>query len=172
MRIANKAQFYRLFDAGLLGNRLPALALAELDPEQTYSIRVKQAGGRTLYGIRGRDVPQAAAVCLGEVVITPTAPDDRLTIQGEIMRDHHQLRLFYATDPLPMKPALRKSGREVRGLAAESFLRTYCRPASYDMLMELLDAYDDAIVEFSAYRGGVGADPTHNVLIWEVRSDY
>lgn len=172
MRIATKTQFYRLFDAGLLGNRQPAIAPADAVPGTRYSIRVRQVGGKTLYGVEACDVAEIAAELGADVAITPAAPDDRLTMQGELMYGPQGLTLFYATDPLPMKPALRKSGRQVTGLRAVGVLRTHCRPCSYDMLMDLLEIWDDHVIEFSAYRGGVGQDLTHNVLIWEVRADY
>lgn len=92
------------------------------------------------------------------------------TFQGEAYRAPGGLYLNYTTSPGGMRTALERDGHHASGLAALMLLRRYLDPNSYDDLMTLLDEYDGAVIEFTAFDGEVGALPGRRSLIWEVRS--
>ncbi|MBI4876585.1 MAG: hypothetical protein HY822_18260 [Acidobacteria bacterium] len=100
------------------------------------------------------------------------APDERVTLQGEVRRSARHLDL-YATlhSGQRMRQALAgPSVFSVHGLAAAALLRTYMEPPALDSLWALWERYPGAVVEFSCYAVAVGV-LGWNTLIWEVR-DY
>jgi hypothetical protein len=104
------------------------------------------------------------------ITINESADDTALTIQGEVMRSTRHLSLRYSQTPLPMRNALAASERHAEGLEATCILKTYLDPASYEDLMDLLDTYEDAVVEFSTYSVDVGRCPRRNTVVWEARN--
>jgi hypothetical protein len=71
-------------------------------------------------------------------------------MQGEVQRDTQYLSLFYSKMKAPMRHALRDADAHASGIIALELLRQYLWPRSYDDLWELLETYDDHVVEFSA----------------------
>lgn len=105
-----------------------------------------------------------------------TAPDDRATLQGEIRRGAFGWEFFGAERSredfgrmIRMRDALRVA-RSYQGLIVLFLLRKHLSPPSYDDLMELVDLFPDAVVEFSAYDRELGERRGRNTIIWEVRN--
>jgi hypothetical protein len=175
-RIPNKREFYRLWRAGLLGNRprtWPTYeALLASGYVGTVTIRsVGAAGGKTRYRVPLAEVPEYLKTWVGTPTFNESAPDDMLVIQGEVMRSETGLVLAYDTTPdMPMNVA-RHQFRTAGPLYAKLLLDHHLSPASRDDLNAIWDLYPDAVIEFSTYSVKVGDQPHRNTLIWEVR-DY
>lgn len=174
MEVRSKVEFYRLNALHRFGNRLKTWDtvgsyLASGHPEKV-ALRALTPSGRfqpylTKDQIQTRFRP-------GEFLICEHAKDEVLTIQGEVHRSINYVDLFYSQVPnLPMRIGLARHGKHVDGLRALMMLKHYCDPPSYDDLWELLDDFDGAVVEFSAYPMAVGIY-NRNTLIWEVRTSY
>lgn len=102
------------------------------------------------------------------IIINESAPDEFLTIQGELTRNEYGLYLFYSTKKGKMRDCL-KNGLSSKGLKVNIMLKHYLTPNSYEDIMELLDLYPDHIIEFSTYNKCIGDCVGRNTLIWEVR---
>ena len=50
-------------------------------------------------------------------------------------------------------------------------LHHHCDASSFDDLMELLDTYPGAVIEFSTYPFAVGR-MNRNMIVWEIRQGY
>lgn len=175
MRIATKAAYYRLWRAGLLGNRprtwADAAALAASGWTGPVVARSTSIGGKTRYGI---SVEEALALAAREPGLTfnELLEDEHILLQGEVQRSEHGLILFYSFAPgLRMKEALAREPNHAIGLTAKIILDHYLSPASRDDLDALLDLYDGHVIEFGVYARNVGDQPHRNTLFWEVR-DY
>lgn len=184
-RITTKAEFYRLWHRGSLGNKLRTWAHPDdipADYKGNVMLRpVNMPGGSASivelpiktarkfwrwHIDRGIQPRRFANEC---------APDTEAVFQGELFRDVGQLYLFGhhrnyhpGNKLMRMRDAL-KHAREYRGLVADLMLRKVAFPASRDDLLELLDCYPDHIVEFTAYRRAIGHCQQRNVIVWEVR---
>lgn len=172
--ISSKKQFYELYLAGHLGNKLRTFASpSELRDSRYYgtvTARSTSEHDKTcLYRIPWKEaIHLPKHFCFNE-----PAPDDQLLIQGEVMRTEAGLYLGYSTERyLPMRIALRKA-KIAQGLKAKLILEHFLSPASYEELMGLLgllERYPDAVVEFSTYDKCLGNLPHRNTIIWEVRN--
>jgi hypothetical protein len=175
MEIRTKRQFYSLWRAGVLGNKPREWSLetfkAEPSPPGSVSVRELGAvgGGRCEYRVKPSNVSTVVAQWGSpQVSINESAPDEKLILQGEILRDG-EWYLRYSTLPLPMRQALRDAPRDAYGLGALSILRWALNPSTFGDIEDLLELYPDHVVEFGAYRCLVGSLPGRNAFIWEVR---
>jgi hypothetical protein len=170
--IRTKAEFYRLWRQGLLGNRPRAWADAAALRASGYSGLVTMrstgaGGGKTRYRV---PVAEALASAWSGCTFNEACPDEELTLQGEAARMVGGLCLTYSTTPnLAMREAM-KTARTASGAAALAILDAYLAPPSRDDLSAIWDLYPDAVIEFSAYGRKVGDQPHRNTLIWEVRN--
>jgi hypothetical protein len=169
-----KQDFYRRWKNLEFGNRIRMFDTQQDLRESGYtglvSARSKgiAGGGRTAYGIKAFDA--AFERYYADMTFNESAPDDVLLFQGELMHGCPEgYYLFGSTTKLPMRQAMLQ-GVQYHGVRALGLLKYYCWPASYDMLMELLDKYPDAVIEFGAYGKELGELPGHNVVIWEMRN--
>lgn len=173
--IRSKAEFYRRWHAGLLGNRPRTWSTPEALQASgfagTVTIRtVGQGGGKTRYRVPVSEALALAEAWPGQATFNESAPDDLLLLQGEVARIVGGLYLRYSTTPgLKMQEAMREA-HEARGLLAKALLDVFLAPASRDDLETLWDLYPDAVIEFSAYSRNVGDQPHRNALLWEVRN--
>lgn len=181
MRIGSKPEFFRLWNAGVLGFKLrtwddPKAALAEANRPPIVGLRqVGIAGGGRLTitpidGLMGA-VRQWTDDGL-KFVICEAAPDEHGTLQGETCRT---IRGWEGTmglsNGLRMREAMAKGLLVPRSPAVTRFLlREYMSPASLDDLDAILDLYPDATVEFTCY-GEHDFGRGRNAIFWEVR-DY
>ncbi len=176
-----KDEFYAGWMSLRFGNRIRMWGnLEELladDYQGTVTVRTKVAGGECHYGVPGNMVESLLTGMIRgglkaeDFSFNESAPDNDLLIQGELCHDT-QLGgycLFSSTDKLPMRKALAASGTQYRGLQALGRLKHYCNTRGYEMLMELLDLYPEAVIEFGAYGHKLGVLPHNNVITWEVR---
>lgn len=172
--ITNKVRMYEVLAAGGFGNAVEQWFSVEdfvrNDPhnDRLFGIRSLRPGGRCDYDVPAADVPARCREWPGGFNISPMQPEWALVLQGELCRDP-DLRLFYSTLHKPMRKALAEGGQNVRGVVAQVMLQHFLDPSSYEDLMVLLDRYLDHVVEFSAYRVGVGADRRRRCVVWECR---
>ena len=74
-----------------------------------------------------------------------------------------------STVALPMRDALRREAKYVKGLAAKVIIESFLDPVDYDWLMTLLDRYDPPhAIEFSNYSIPWGT-LNRRLIIWECR---
>lgn len=177
----NKLDFYRGWQAGKFGNRIRTFDNLSLLQESEYrgpvTIRYKQTGSPYCrYLVPQSEIESHIDSCVlngadrAMFTFNEPAPDDQLTMQGEVYRSTVGLYLFCSHDQLPMRKALEQSGKGFFTIQALGRLQKYCNAKSYDMLMDLLDDYPDGVVEFSCYDRNLGNIPGHNTIIWELRN--
>jgi hypothetical protein len=181
MTIDSKAEFYKLWHAGVLGNKPRSWrSLAEVDAAGYVGLLTLRhtvvAGGKSVYGVPRSSVEatleQLAAdgVPANHVTYNESAPDDQLLVQGEVMRGLRGLEMRYSTTPgISMREAM-KSPREVAGVVARAILDLFLDANSLDDIDALFELYPDSVIEFGAYRHDVGCLPNRNTFFWEVRN--
>lgn len=100
------------------------------------------------------------------------APDERLTLQGELRRCETGLELFCSTFKGRMREALTNANGNTTftGVSALAVLQTYLTGSSWSDLQELLELFPDHVIEFSAYEMCLGSCRGRNALVWEIRS--
>ncbi len=180
MQIVSKEIAYKIYNQGLLFNRLnvwnSVKELLNSGYKGTVSIRYK--GGSRGSGFYAYSVPVSEVRKVVEewkskgaleerIVFNESAPDEYLTIQGEITYNP-QLELFYSTEKKKMNEAL-KNGISASGLKARIMLKHYMDPMSYADTMALLEMFPEHVIEFSTYSINLGIIPHRNTIIWEIR---
>ena len=191
--VRNKAQFYEMWEAGLLGNRTQIWR----DPEAAYwwgyekashspdPTRLPEIGFRE---IRRQGTPGAGAwekVPWHHVLETADqwmlngrnfimddgAPDEYRTMQGEVVRTERGLEGFLDLEgKLAMRPAMAAGHMKHYGyLQTRLLLERFMDANSRDDLDMILDLFPDHAVEFSTFTVNVGVFPRRNTLFWEVR---
>lgn len=139
-----------------------------------YHIRNRVAGGPTWYNLGPWGLADKWKAITEEGVdpstlyISAMAPLHLLN--GELIRTHEGLYLFYSTVQKPMRDSLREGGREAKGVSVQFILKHYMNERSYDWTMLLLDRYPDHVIEFTVVDRCWGTVPGYNTLFWEVRS--
>lgn len=181
MKIPTKAEFYRLYTAGVLGNTTrnwdKSKAL-ELDQDSTvdkigFREIGKAGGGRFEIVPRGQIFETAVVWSLYGINfnLSEAAPDHLIILQGEICRTFRGWEGMFSTTPgLRMREAM-KIWKSFRGLAVGVILDTFMDPTSRDAVDQLLELYPTATIEFACYSRDVGVIPNRNTIIWEIR-DY
>jgi hypothetical protein len=178
MKISSKQEFFRLWEANALGNRTQLWR----DPVCAFLSGAPNIGFRELR-------PNAATWCkvprervfeiatewrfLGRnFVMDDGAPDEHRTMQGEICRTFRGLEGYISVGTkLPMRPDMAAGNMKHRtGSVVCYLLDRYMDANSRDDLMDLLDLYPDATVEFSCFSIDVGNLSNRNTLFWEVRN--
>lgn len=178
MKITSKAQFFTLWEQGVLGNRTNLWH----DPFKAWDSNTPYIGFRQI-GVNGGGAwEKVPRVLLFQTynkwkdsgynfIMDDGAPHDKATIQGEICRTFRGLEGYIDTSSqLPMRRAAAAgylhhyTGSEILVL-----LNTFMDPSSQDDVRELLDLYPDATIEFTCFSINVGVFPHRNTLIWEVR---
>lgn len=184
MQVTSKADSYRRYNAGEFGNKLRTWnSLAELlksDYTGRVVMRYKGGAGGAKYPRLGEQITidEATAVIPAwksagaredQIVYGEAAPDNALTIQGEIMLSEDHVSLFWSDEKTQMRKAM-QSAQQWYGLRALSLLKIKLSPGSYDDIQILLEQFPTSVIEFSAYRYNLGSIPYRNTLIWEVRN--
>lgn len=177
--ITNKRRMYKLLMAGKLGNFAQVWGSLDEALSSGYTGIFSIRSLETSNPIRRYHVPYEELQATYDAIpadrksagmtFCQAPPDDKRTIQGELMRDVGGLYFFYSTLPLVMRDALDQDGKHARGLQAKMLLQHYLEPVDYDMLMDLLDEYPDHVIEFSAFTVPVGVMPHRRTIIWEIR---
>lgn len=172
--IRTKAEFYARWHAGLLGNRprtwADAAALAASGYTRPVVVRsAVMPAWKVRYGVSVEEALALAKQTPG-LTFNELLEDENILLQGEVMRTPRGLALFYSTaSGLRMREALAQASQHAYGLAAKLLLDHYLAPTSRDDLDDLLDLYDDHVVEFGVYDRNIGDQPHRNTLFWETR---
>lgn len=175
--ILNKKENYKLYLKGSFGNKIKSWDSVNSFQNDLYkgsvSVRYKGLPGQfCYYNVNNINLILRDIISKGgkkeNVIINESAPDEHLTIQGELMRNELGLYLFYSTEKGKMRDCL-KNGKSINGLRVKLLLEYYLSPSSYDDIMDLLDLYPDHVIEFSTYNKCLGDCTGRNTLIWEVR---
>jgi hypothetical protein len=196
VKVRSKAEFFQLWEAGMLGNR------TRLWRDQQNAVNWAAARSKKIFGfyqplqpeIGFREIRKAGSagagkwqkVPWGEVLATAEewraegrnfimddgAPDDKRTLCGEICRSWNGLGGVLGVVQMPMREAMAKGLLLPRtGAAINALLERYMDASSRDDLDGLMELYPDAAIEFSCFTVNVGVFPRRNTLFWEVR-DY
>lgn len=178
--VLSKTSFVGRYKAGEFGNASPTWdSFFDWHNEhlggnklEQFHIRNRIAGAQTWYNVSKAQMAEAwnEATELYEpnqLYISAMAPLHLLN--GELIRDHTGLRLFYSTVRKPMRDSLKEGGREATGLAAKLIIEQFMNVDSYEWAMALLDRYPDHVVEFTVVDRCWGTVPGFNTLFWEVR---
>jgi hypothetical protein len=179
--VATKEQMYALYKRGAFGNHLRTWDSFDEWRASGYagevSMRVSLTNGGSLceYRVTPDRAPEIAAawrksgISPGQIKVNESAPDELLTIQGEIARTDDGLVVRYNTEVgLKMREAMARATHAYR-LEAEFLLRSHLTPASHEDVTALLDRYPGCVIEFSSYAVPLGNCPGRNTIIWEVR---
>lgn len=179
--VKSKSDFVRRYKRGEFGNRAPTwnnvgdfldFYRYEWPPEeQLFHLRNREAGGSTLYNCSFETIKNAHLSSDRNWYVSAMAPDQHLTLQGEIKRGTLGLELRYSQVKLPMRDALKKEEHTVSGLRSKLLVASHMNPLSYDWLQELLDNYPNHIIEFASFSVEWGNLPGYNTVFWEVRPD-
>lgn len=179
MIIPNKREFFRLWEAGVLGNRTNLWR----DPNDAFDSQAPEIGFREIGKSGGgawEKVPRHLVFQTAKYwrlrgrnfIMDDGCPDEHRGLQGEVCRTYRGLEGYLDVDGgLPMRQAAAagkfKSYSPTETLA---LLDRFMDPSSKDDLFMLLDLYPDATVEFSTFRVDVGVFPNRNTLFWETRN--
>lgn len=179
--IRSKAEFFRLWNAGVLGYKLRTW-----DSIDDYR---KEQSRPAIVGFRQIGVAGGGAFCICETfaeveraaeewkaagrkfMICEAAPDEKGTIQGEVCRTVRGLEgLLGFSNGLRMREAIAKGLLTPRSyIETLTLCKSYMSAPSFDDLEALLDLYPDATVEFTCY-GSHNFDRGRNTIFWEVRN--
>ena len=179
--IRTKRDFYRLYEAGALGNKPRTWGSVEEVVGSGYvgtvTVRCKVPSYQGMKRHR-IPVPELAGVVealrresgLGSdgFAFNESLPDERLVMQGEASRLPGGLWLSWSVDRgLVMREAMLRA-RHSEGVSALVLLRWAMDAASLENLEGLLDRYDGHAVEFASYEIPVG-ELGWNTVFFEAR---
>lgn len=179
--VLTKEENYKLYEAGAYGNKIRTWknleGLKASDFTGNVVIRYKVVDRPlSLRGVGVEHIDQYITELEAEgynrelMTFNEMAPDQYLTIQGEVMLSPRHYTLTYSDVPTLMKLAFKQRRIYSEGVEAMMLLRRHMEPASYDDLQDIFDEHPDCIVEFSCYSITLGSCPRRNTVFWEVRS--
>lgn len=179
MQIKNKTEFFKLWKAGVLGNRTNLWD----NPQDAYDSKAPEIGFRQIGKTGGgawERVPRSAVFAtarkwssLGRIFIMDDGcPDWCRTLQGEICRTTRGMEGFLDTiGQYAMRPAMAAGHmKHYSYLSCRLLLERYMDPSSRDDLDAILELFPDAAIEFSCFGVNVGVFPRRNTIFWEVRN--
>jgi len=187
--VLSKAENYRIWDAGGLGNRLQTWRTLEAYQRSSFQGRVtlRYLGGAVgawcTYDLWPYEVEreikrwEAQGADRSLVMVNESAPDDAIVLQGELLNappdpggEDRWLWLRYCRRPVKMRMAMANGPvEEARGLRTILILKWAMRPSSWSDFEALLERYSDHVLEFSVYSCCLGDRPGRNTLVWEAR---
>lgn len=178
--VLSKSDFLKRFQLGEFGNKTQNWDTYEEFRLSGYNglvhIRNRIAGGKTWYNVPACDVfyEMRMIITHGEaeensLYLAAMAPTSETVIQGEVFRSETGLALYYSTVAKPMRESLVEGGKQVYGLTAKLLLEHHLDAVDYDWIQELLDQFENHIVEFSCYNTRCGT-LNRRMIIWEVRA--
>jgi hypothetical protein len=178
-----KTENDKFFQRGFYGNKLRTWGSFEEWQASAYpghvSIRYKEPQSPWCrYNVTPDHVPvwlqqfRAEGAVMEKFIFGEMAPDERLTIQGELHRSEKGLELFCSVFKGRMREALTNANGAVTftGAGALAVLQTYLTGSSYSDLEELLEFFPDHVIEFSTYEMCLGSCRGRNSIVWEVRA--
>ena len=179
--IKYKSEFYELFNLGFFGNKVDTTnsyeEVIKKGWEGTVSIRSSGSGSARalVYNFPIENILQEIekrrklGFDITKLSFSKTPPDDKLRIQGEVMRTERGLFLLYSTVKKPMNLSLRDEEKIAWGLDALNLLKENLFPVSLEDIYEILNMFPNDVIEFSSYDVCVGNLKNRNTIIWEVR---
>jgi hypothetical protein len=176
-KIANKKQCSAMFASGCFGNHLRQWPDIESVLKSGYSGKLMLrsmgvGGGRVISNLSVEEASGIRGFVPGLNYFSEQLNDpDEYTVilQGEVFRSYRGLDLTYTKVNAPMREALSKRTDYAHGLTALMMLRNYCCPRGLDCIQELLDIYEDHVIEFTCVDKPFGS-LGWSTIIWEVRS--
>ena len=176
--IDSKPEFYRLWKAGVLGNRPVAwTTLDEALRSGSPNIAFREVGaGGGWWELVSRAEASATAerwsAAGRRYTLDAAVPNDRCVLLGEVARTIRGLEGTMAIQPhMSMREAIRTGRlRPVGGSQVLALTEHYMDPSSRDDLWSLLELFDDHVVEFASFDCDVGVTPFRNTIFWECRS--
>lgn len=179
-QITSKAEFYRLWHSGVLGNR----------PHVWRDVESAARSGHTRFGIREigksgggffrivHSVEALRNTCNWlrsggtQYSIDGGVQNETVLLQGEICRTTRGLEGMMAVrSGTDIRAAFREGKfKPVQNLTALTLIREFMDPSSQDDVWDLLELYPDATIEFACFPSNVGVLPHRNTIIWEVRN--
>lgn len=200
MKIRSKSEFFRLWRAGLLGNR-PLMwdtieeAMASGCERIGFRELGKAGGGAWELWVRNEAVAAATRWTSEgrKFVMDGSVPNDHSTMQGEVCRTERGLESFLVVRDVvindlayhmctlgsdwnylglpPMRMTMGAGWHRHRGyLKTKVILDHYMDPSSRDDLDVLLELYPDATIELTCFDIDTGVIPGRNTIFWEVRN--
>lgn len=181
MKVKTKAENYRLYDAGVFGNKMRSWnsidEVRQSDYPGTVGMRYKVRNvGFCTYNLTLDEAEVTLADWVSKGVdgklisYVEYSPEYLLLLQGELMLSDRGWYLHYSREKAPMREALSKQSYDAYGLAAIDLLRRTLTLPSYEDVMLLFEIFPDSIVEFSTFSRNLGILPRRNTIIWEVRN--
>ena len=183
--IKTKEEFYKAYEKGLFGNKVRTWGSYE---------ELKNSGWKGGVCIRGQGIPRHLArynipinkvqkaikeidnhykkrgTKRPKIKFNQAMPDEKLLIQGEVMRGTQGLYLLYTTIKKPTNLAFAEEEIIEERIKAKMTLQRNLCPSSFSDLETLLDIYSESVIEFSTYSVNVGNIPNRNTVFWEVRN--
>lgn len=179
-QINSKAEFYRLWHSGVLGNR----------PHVWRDVESAARSGHTRFGIREigkagggffrvvHSIGEMKRICCmlaaqgRQFSLDGGVQNETVLLQGEICRTVRGLEGMMAVrSGTDIRAAFREGKfKPVQNLTALTLIREFMDPSSQDDVWDLLDMYPDHTIEFACFPGNVGVLPHRNTIIWEVRN--
>lgn len=105
------------------------------------------------------------------MVVCEVPPSETPVIQGELQYNDTfpGFYLRYTRVPKPMRPALKQWQSVAIGMKALALLRKFMDEQSIDDMREVLDTYEDSVIEFTCYSHDV-RNTRRNTVVWETRN--
>lgn len=180
--VLSKEQNYRLWKAGMYGNRLRTWRTHEEYLASGFGGHIvlrylgAAGGGWCRYNVPPERVRDVLAEFVGEgadpklVMYNEAAPDKKVRVQGELWNGGDQWNhFFHSFARMHMRPALITAPQTSSGLRTEHLLRSNMTPSSYEDLNVLRERFLDHVFEISIYDVCLGDTPGRNSLVWEIR---
>ena len=178
MQVTCKAQFFKLWKDGVLGNRTNLWDNAE----EAYQSGIPEIGFREIGKSGGGawcKVPrdQVFATVLDwktkgrKFIMDDGCPEDKRTFQGEVCRAIRGLEGFLdTTAKLPMRQAIAAGHMKSYGYCmTKVLLDKFLDPSSRDDLDMLLELFPGHTIELTSFSVDVGVFPNRNSIFWETR---
>ena len=182
-KIQNKKEYYLLYENEFFGNKALTWGTYEEILQSGWkgkvcirSQRIISGKNKVIFNIPLENLQyeikklEEKKILRREMTFNQSMPDDKLLLQGEVMRQMGEWELLYTTVKKPMNRALEEESLSARGLKAREIIKTYFNPSSYSDLEALMEIFPDSVVEFGCYSINIGNIPSRNVVIWEVRN--
>jgi hypothetical protein len=180
MKIVSKREFFRLWEAGVLGNR--TMLWRDIDDAMAsgcplIGFREMGRAGGGAWALVGRDDARDMAMVWKKAgrqfIMDNSVPNERSVLQGEVCRTFCGLESYLAIGRAlpPMRISMREGRHQHFGYVQTTALLThFMDPSSRDDLDALLELYPEATVEFTTFDVNVGHLPGRNTIFWETRN--
>ncbi len=181
-KIRNKQLSMKLFDEGYFGNTIKQWYdhnqwLLDSHEATRYVLRqwkrAKGGSGYCKYNLYPVEVVREIqrlrreGYDISTLCISEAMPDHAVILQGEFLPAPPTL--FYSTEVMHMRPALKAGGKYAYGPQTYLMLQAAMCVDAYERMMELTDEFPAAVIEFSCYNVPVGTK-RWNTMLWEVRN--